>query len=154
MVSVLPILLVLSSTLLLLPLPNSAQPPRSHTCAQSRLTQCSTTGPFHYPTIKSDDTYKYIQTTQCPPYGAGWTNPSQACEFDKIYRIPLHPRKANATIPVAVKLSVYEGITYLSEDPKPIMGVMGVLLNGVNVFGVGSPCGYSSQCPQDGGPSK
>lgn len=43
---------------------------------------------------------------------------------------------------------------YLKEDPKPVLGVMGVLLNGVNIFGVGSPCGFSSKCPQDGGPSK
>ena len=57
-------------------------------------------------------------------------------------------------IPVGEKLKVYENITYLTEDPKPVLGVMGVLKNGVTVFGVGSPCGYSSKCPQDGGPSR
>ena len=50
-------------------------------------------------------------------------------------------------------MQVYDSITYLKEDPKPILGAMGVLTNGVNIFGVGSPCGYSSKCPSDGGPS-
>lgn len=31
---------------------------------------------------------------------------------------------------------------------------MGVLVNGINIFGVGSPCGFSSKCPEQGGPSK
>ncbi len=158
MASALTVLLVLSPALLflLLPLPSSAQgPPHQMTCSQSRLTQCPTSAPFRYPTITTDENYRYIETIQCPPYpGPGWTNPAQACEFYNMYHIPLHPRKANGTISVGEKLSVYNDITYLKEDPKPIMGVMGVLLNGVNVFGVGSPCGYSSKCPQDGGPSK
>ena len=153
------LLLLLSPALLLLPSPSFAQrprppPPSSKTCVQDGKTECPKVAPFTYATIVSDDTYIYVNTTQCPPYaGAGWSNPAQACEFDNTYRIPLNPRKANKTIPVGEKLSVYDDITYLKEDPKPIMGVMGVLLNGVNVFGVGSPCGYSSKCPSDGGPS-
>ena len=91
----------------------------------------------------------------CPPYdNPGWTNPAQACQFQKTYKIPLYPKKASTPIPVGEKLTVFEDITYLKEDPAPILGVMGVLINGVNVFGVGSPCGFSSKCPQDGGPSK
>ena len=65
----------------------------------------------------------------------------------------MNPRVAKLHIPVGEKQEVFENITYLKEDPKPILGVMGVLKNGVNIFGVGSPCGFSSKCPEDGGPT-
>ena len=61
---------------------------------------------------------------------------------------------AKETIPVGEKLTVFENITYLKEDPAPLFGALGVLTNGVNIFGVGSPCGYSSKCPDQGAPSK
>ena len=35
-----------------------------------------------------------------------------------------------------------------------LAGAIGVMKNGVNIFGVGSPCGYSSKCPNEGGPSQ
>ena len=38
-------------------------------------------------------------------------------------------------------------------DPAPILGSLGVLINGVSVFGVGSPCGFSSKCPNQGAPT-
>lgn len=85
----------------------------------------------------------------CPQYpNPGWTNPAQACQFPITYKIPLMPRKASSAIPVGEKLVVYENITYLKEDPKPVLGTMGVLRNGVDIFGVGSPCGFSSKCPE------
>ena len=34
-----------------------------------------------------------------------------------------------------------------------MMGAIGVLLNGVNIFGVGSLCGNGSKCPSQGAPS-
>ena len=61
---------------------------------------------------------------------------------------------AKTPIPVGEKQEVFEGITYLKEDPKPILGALGVLKNGVRIFGVGSPCGFSSKCPDEGGPTK
>ena len=76
-----------------------------------------------------------------------WTNPAQACLRQTIFKIPLKPKRAKEPIPVGEKDSVYDGITYLKENPKPIMGALGVLLNGVKIFGVGSPCGFSSKCP-------
>ena len=112
-------------------------------------------GPYKLPTISNDTQFIYVSTLGCPPYAnPRWTNPAQACQFALTYKIPLHPRKATIPIPVGEKLQVYDNITYLKEDPAPILGVMGVLVNGVNVFGVGSPCGFSSKCPDEGGPSK
>jgi hypothetical protein len=70
------------------------------------------------------------------------------------FKIPMTPRKAKMPVPVGEKLTVFENITYLKETPNPILGAMGVLKNGVKVFGVGSPCGFSSKCPENGGPSK
>ena len=61
---------------------------------------------------------------------------------------------AKTPIPVGEKQEVFEGITYLKEDPKPILSALGVLKNGVRIFGVGSPCGFSSKCPDEGGPTK
>ena len=49
---------------------------------------------------------------------------------------------------------VFNNITYLKEDPRPIFGAIGVLINGVEVFGVGSPCGFSSLCPDAGAPTE
>ena len=49
---------------------------------------------------------------------------------------------------------MFENITYLRGNPTPILGEMGVLVSGVNIFGVGSPCGFSSKCPNQGGPTR
>ncbi len=139
--------------LLLLPVALAQRPPS--TCSQEGKTQCSTKAPYKLPSTSNDSQFLYVNTIGCPPYAnPGWTNPSQACQFPLTYKIPLYPKKASTPIPVGEKLVVYDNITYLKEDPKPILGVMGVLVNGVNVYGVGSPCGYSSKCPSDGGPSK
>ncbi len=81
-------------------------------------------------------------------------NPNQACEFQETYRIPLVPVPAQIPIPVGQAHSVFENITYLEETPAPIFGALGVLVSGVNIFGVGSPCGFSSKCPDQGGPTQ
>ena len=125
------------------------------TCNQIGKTQCPTEPPYHDTAITINGTFRYVKTSMCPPYkNPSWTNPSQACMFEMTYRIPVTPRASKVPIPVGEKQEVFEGITYLKEDPKPILGVLGVLKNGVNVFGVGSPCGYSSKCPEQGGPTK
>lgn len=125
------------------------------TCSQEGLTRCPTDSPFYNVTISTDSVFRYVESTHCPPYdNPGWTNPSQACVFKSTYKIPLVTKMAKEPIPVGEKLTVFEGITYLKEDPKPILGVLGVLTNGVNIFGVGSPCGFSSKCPDEGAPSE
>ena len=68
--------------------------------------------------------------------------------------LPLNPTRAKTPIPVGEPYGRYDGILYLKESPAPIFGALGVLTNGVMVFGVGSPCGYSSKCPEDGAPTK
>ena len=118
---------------------------------------CVRQAPYKNVTITTDSTYRYVTTSQCPPYqNPQWTNPSVACDREITYKIPLHPKLPTAvkTIPVGEGLKVWNNILYLKEDPAPIFGAMGVLLSGVNIFGVGSPCGYSSRCPENGGPSK
>lgn len=105
-------------------------------------------------TITQDDTYRYVETTTCPPYeNPGWDNPNTACASDKTFQIPLQPRLAQTPIPVGEVHSEYSGITYLKPEPRPVFGAIGVLMNGVEVFGFGSPCGYSTDCSDDGAPT-
>ena len=72
---------------------------------------------------------------------------------DITYRIPKNPRVATIPIPVGEIQEVFQGITYLREDPSPILGSIGVWVNGVNVYGVGAPCGGGSVCPDQGAPT-
>ena len=131
------------------------RPSGGKTCISANMDECPATSNFKTVTIANDSTHIYVETSMCPPYdNPRWTNPSQACIFDTWYSIPKSPKFALKPIPVAEADVRYENILYLKEDPAPILGAMGVLKNGVNVFGVGSPCGYSSKCPEDGGPTK
>ena len=118
--------------------------------------QCPKQAPYNTVSITTDATYRYVKTTGCPPYdNPRWTNPAAACvRHDQNYMLPLQPTFAKTPIPVGEGDVRYEGILYLKEDPKPIFGALGVLTNGVMVFGVGSPCGFSSKCPEDGAPTK
>ena len=104
-------------------------------------------------TTSEDDTYRNIETDTCPPYdNPGWNNPNDACKMDKIFKIPLKPVFAKVPIPLGEKDSVYENVTYLKTDPRPIFGAIGVLVNGVEVYGVGSPC-ISVPCSNEGAPT-
>lgn len=133
----------------------AAQPPRQP--GGARCTNvCPTQGPFHNATITTDENFRYITTFQCPPYdNPMWNNPNNACMVEVTYKIPLRPTRPTTAdnIPVGEASASYNGILYLKEDPRPIFGSLGVLLNGVNIFGVGSPCGFGSRCPRDGGPT-
>jgi len=117
--------------------------------------ECSMQAPYKNVTVTTDTAYRYVTTSECPPYkNPQWSNPSVACTRHTTYKIPLQPKNAAKSIPVAVGQLVWHNILYLREDPAPILNAMGVLLNGVNIYGVGSPCGYSAKCPENGGPSK
>ena len=116
--------------------------------------RCPMSPPYDKVTITTDDSFRYVETFKCPPYkNPLWTNPAWACSGDTTYTLPLVPKFAAKPIPVGQKLSIYDDITYLVENPPPILGALGILQNGVNIFGVGSPCGFSSKCPNEGGPS-
>ena len=117
-------------------------------------TQCPTSEPFTLVSITEGPTYRRVVTNTCPPYeNPGWTNHATACENDKTLRIPLNPKFSKVPIPVGEEHSEYGGFTYLKSDPTPIFGVIGVLVNGVEVFGVGSPCGYTAVCSEKGAPT-
>ncbi len=117
--------------------------------------QCPTGNTSLTVSITSDDNFRYVKTDGCPPYdNPKWTNPAQACVQDLTFKLPLKPKDAKEPIPVGEPYGRYKGILYLKEDPAPIFGVMGVLTSGVMVFGVGSPCGFSSDCPENGAPTK
>lgn len=123
-------------------------------CSTRGRIQCPTSPPYYDVVISRNSTYRHVQTTGCPPYeNPGWTNRAEACVVELTYEIPINPKVANVPIPVGEILEVFEEITYLKEDPAPVLGALGVLKNGVRIFGVGSPCGFSSKCPIDGGPS-
>ena len=137
---------------------NGQRPPPGGgaTCTSRGLVQCSQEPPYTFSVgMGFDNTFLSITTNGCPPYaGPNWNNPNQACEFSRTYRIPRRPRVAQTPIPVGTVHSVYQGVTYLREDPGPILGAIGVFLNGVNIYGVGSPCGFGSPCPDQGGPTR
>lgn len=111
---------------------------------------CPNDPPYYNATITTGDTYHIIATTQCPPYPKGWNNPGDACVDEVTYMIPVTPRYAKVPIPVGVADTRFDDILYLKEDPAPILGSIGVLITGVNIFGVGSPCGFGSDCPNEG----
>ena len=101
---------------------------------------------------EEDPNYIAVRTSTCPPYGdgtRGWNNPGDACVRHTNYYIPKEPFSSNTPIPVGEEHSEYNSITYLKEDPRPVFGAIGVLVNGVNIFGVGSPCGFGSSCPNE-----
>ena len=114
-------------------------------------TQCPSDPPYLNVTITTDNTYRYITTYQCPPYAnPQWTNPANACANEVTYTIPLKPKYATVTISVAKTARMFRRIRYLSANPAPILSALGVMTNGVNMYGVGSPCGFSSPCPPRG----
>ena len=128
--------------------------PPTITAQPSGSTQCPTSEPFPVAAIGENADYILVETNTCPPYeNPGWTNPAVALAVNKIIRIPLFPKFAKSPIPVGEADSEYDGLTYLKTVPKPIFGAIGVLVNGVQVFGVGSPCGFSSDCTEDGAPT-
>lgn len=94
---------------------------RPTTCTREGRTQCSA---HDYDVkITNDTTYIYVHTNMCPPYdNPHWTNPAQACQFPTTYKIPRYPKDASIPIPLATKLGVYDNITYLKEDPQPMLG--------------------------------
>lgn len=127
-------------------------------CGTVHAQQCQqcpkSSGPYLPVNITTDDSYRYVHTYQCPPYeNPKWLNPGVACQHDTTYVLPLKPTYPKTSIPVGEADVVYDGILYLKTSPAPIFGALGVLQNGVNVFGVGSPCGYSSRCPDEGAPT-
>ena len=106
-------------------------------------------------TVTEDDTYLYVETDTCPPYAnPGWSNPNTACQLQKTFKIPLSPRYALVPIPLGERDSEYNGVTYLKTDPVPVFGSLGILVSGVEIFGVGSPCGFSTACPDEGAPTE
>ena len=134
----------------------TTQTPTTQTPTTSSGSQCPTSEPFTVAAIDEDSDADYIlvETNTCPPYeNPGWTNPANALVNNKIIMIPRFPKYAKSPIPVGEADSEYDGLTYLKTDPKPIFGAIGVLVNGVEVFGVGSPCGFSSDCTDEGAPT-
>lgn len=130
-----------------------AQPPNRPPGGASCTNVCPMERPFHNVTVMTDEIFRYITTFQCPPYdNPMWNNPNSACMVEVTYKIPLHPTRPTTAdnIPVGKALQSHNGILYLKEDPRPIFGSLGVLINGVNIFGVGSPCGFGSPCPDAG----
>ena len=114
-------------------------------------TTCASDPPYKTVTITKDANFRYVTTSQCPPYAnPNWNNSNSAIEDTITYKIPLSPTypPSGESIPVGEALRRYQNIPYLKEDPAPVLGALGVLTNGVNIFGVGSPCGYGSRCPE------
>ena len=123
-------------------------PPGNNGCSNG---VCPTTAPYHEPTITTDNTNRYVAATGCPPYdNPNWNNPGNACVIEETYTLPLRPKFAPTPIPIGEELESFDDIIYLKEDPAPIFGAIGILINGVVVYGRGSPCGFGSDCPSDG----
>ena len=117
---------------------------------------CPSVGPYANTNITIDSMYRYVTTDGCPKYdNPNWTNPVNACIHQFTYKLPRNPTYAPTPIPVGEELEQFNNIRYLKENPSPILGAVGVLKSGVVIFGVGSPCGFGSDCPFDntGAPS-
>lgn len=111
---------------------------------------CPFNAPFEAVTITTNSTYRFVTTTGCPPFtNPLWRTPNPACKAQPpiTFQLPLKPGYAAQPISVGEQASVYKGVTYLKNSPAPQLGVLGVFLNGVRIFGFGSPCGFSSPCP-------
>lgn len=116
--------------------------------AQCTTQQCPTSPPYLAVNLTSDDDYLYVSTSACPPFdNPNWRNPGIACDQGAQYSIAKRPVYSRVPIPTGERIGQYQGIHYLREDPQPILGAIGVLVNGVVVFGVGAPCGGNSVCP-------
>ena len=114
---------------------------------------CPTSPPYDEPTIDTttDDDYILIGTSNCPPFeNPKWKNPGNAVDQNLSLKVPKNPKYAKIPIPVGEEESYYMDVRYLKNDPAPILGKIGVLNNGVVLYGMGSPCGVgqdSAPCP-------
>ena len=126
------------------------QPPPQQECNNV----CPENPPYMPVTITTDDTYRYVTTSQCPPFfNKNWTTPGSACVNEMTYQFLLQPRYAKVPISMGEPDEVFESILYLKPDPAPILGQIGVFTNGVNVYGPASPCGAGSKCTDEGAPT-
>ena len=114
---------------------------------------CPTSTPYETVAVTSDNNYIYVSTEACPAYtNPRWSNPNDACKQGRNFTIPRNPAFSKIPIPTGERIGEAFGIHYLKENPQPILGAIGVLVNGVVVYGVGAPCGgRNSPCPVDGG---
>ena len=125
-----------------------AQPQRQ---CSAGVTRCPMAAPYFAVSNTSDSNYMYINTTTCPPYSGNptWSNPNAACDQSARYLIPHSPSFSKTPIPTGERIGVYQGIHYLSANPAPILGAIGVLVNGVVVYGPSAVCGGHAVCPSD-----
>ena len=117
------------------------------TCAGNDLVRCPMQPPFPAVNMTTNNQYRLIQTTGCPPYPQNWTVQQETCINPRTIEIPLNPRYASTPVPIVQALSEYQGITYLMESPVPVLGSIGIFDNGVYIYGSSSPCGFGSLCP-------
>ena len=119
------------------------------TCSGNGLIRCPMEIPYQPVFITSNNEFRFVQTTGCPPYPQNWTVRQETCIDDQTIEIPIAPRFASTPVPVVTALAEFKGITYLVEDPSPILGSIGIFDNGVFIYGSSSPCGFGSDCPSD-----
>ena len=138
----------MSCSLLLLILSALGANAQMRQCATG-VTECPTSAPFTTVSTTSDSTYTYFSSTTCPPYHGNhtWSNPNAACDQNMNYSLPHTPRYASVPIPTGQRIGVYAGVHYLSDNPAPILGAIGVLVNGVVVYGPSAVCGGHTVCP-------
>eukprot|EP00730_Choanoeca_flexa_P020155 TRINITY_DN9854_c0_g1_i1.p1 TRINITY_DN9854_c0_g1~~TRINITY_DN9854_c0_g1_i1.p1 ORF type:complete len:362 (+),score=18.64 TRINITY_DN9854_c0_g1_i1:423-1508(+) len=115
------------------------------------ITACPDTPPYHSvaTTIMADGRVQII-TSSCPPYIKGWNNPMEALGTRTNISIQ-KPVFAARPISVGKELEKYDGIMYLVDDGTAQAGRLGILKNGVEIFGRYSPCGYASKCKTQNG---
>lgn len=120
------------------------------TCSGNNLVRCPMSEPYQPVSKTANSDYLLISTTGCPPYPQNWTVQQETCIVSTVIEIPLNPKFASTPVPVVTEQEEFRGITYLAEDPTPILGAIGILDNGVYIYGSSSPCGFGANCPSDG----
>lgn len=107
--------------------------------------ECPVQAPFHTANVSQDDNFLYVQTSYCPPYD--WSclkSPKgrRPCARAQTFKIPKNPSVAKS--PIALGLGWPRGgpkdpLTKLRLDEvTPMLGAIGVLVNGVSLNGVAS----------------
>lgn len=102
--------------------------------------ECPLEAPFHAVNISVDEFFRYVQTSYCPPYD--WSCVSnqhgrRPCARQQTFKIPLNPRPTADPILLGLGWQAGKALDYVAlNDGRPMLGPIGVLVNGVALNGV------------------
>ena len=118
-----------------IPNPSTTVSPTATLAPPASRTECPSEPPYFNVVVSTTaQGQPQVVTSSCPPYIKGWNNPADAYGQLTTFTIP-KPVFAAQPIPVGKELTKYGGIMYLVDDGTALGGSLGVMKNGVEVFG-------------------